>query len=297
MMKFVKMELITKGFSEDKKYCVTTSDGTKYLLRITPISRYETRKSLFDMLKQIAALDIPMCKPVEFGTCDEGVYSLQTWIEGEDLEKLIPSLSETTQYTLGLKAGEILKILHSIQAPENSEDWSSKYIEGAYNQLEEFNKTGVKIEGSNTIFRYFENNKHLINNRPLCFNHGDYHTGNFMITPNGDLYVVDWDMYSFGDPWNEFSAINNADVFPHFATGLIRGYFGGSSSHGMEPPVEFWSVIALYLSVRALSNICWAVYVSPASLGSCVQNVTDTLCWHDNMQNPVPTWYLKEIKL
>ena len=29
---FVKSEPITKGWSEDKKYCVTKADGTKYLL-------------------------------------------------------------------------------------------------------------------------------------------------------------------------------------------------------------------------------------------------------------------------
>jgi len=68
-----KMEPINKGLSGDKKYCVTTTDGKKYLLRITPISRYETRKSLFAMLERVAALDIPMCVPVEFGTCEDGV--------------------------------------------------------------------------------------------------------------------------------------------------------------------------------------------------------------------------------
>lgn len=43
LKRFVKSEPITKGWSEDKKYCVTKADGTKYLLRITPLSRYETR--------------------------------------------------------------------------------------------------------------------------------------------------------------------------------------------------------------------------------------------------------------
>jgi len=38
----VKSELITKGFSGDKKYCAATADGTKYLLRIAPITQYKT---------------------------------------------------------------------------------------------------------------------------------------------------------------------------------------------------------------------------------------------------------------
>ena len=52
---FVKVEPIIKGWSEDQKYCVTTANGTKYFLRITPLSRYEAEKKLFAVSKQVAA--------------------------------------------------------------------------------------------------------------------------------------------------------------------------------------------------------------------------------------------------
>ena len=42
---FINFEPITKGWSEDKKYCVTKADGTKYLLRISPIERFEKEKN------------------------------------------------------------------------------------------------------------------------------------------------------------------------------------------------------------------------------------------------------------
>ena len=108
----INTEPITKGWSEDKKYRVTTTGGEIYLLRITPIARYETRKALFAMLEQVAALDIPMCKPIEFGTCDDGVYSIQSWIDGEDLEDVLPTLTEAEQFKLGLKSGEIARGMH-----------------------------------------------------------------------------------------------------------------------------------------------------------------------------------------
>ena len=117
--RFISAEPIEKGWSEDKKYCVTDTDGKKYLLRITPIERYETRKALFGMLEQVAALDIPICLPIEFVTCDDGVYLIQSWIDGEDLEVVLPLLSETEQYVLGLKSSEILKKMHSIPAPDS----------------------------------------------------------------------------------------------------------------------------------------------------------------------------------
>ena len=34
------------------------------------------------MMKKVALQNVPMCLPIEFGICDEGVYSIQSWIEG-----------------------------------------------------------------------------------------------------------------------------------------------------------------------------------------------------------------------
>ena len=102
----VKSEPITKGFSGDKKYCVTTTDGTKYLLRIMPIEKYDTWKNRFPMLEHLVSLGVPMCNPVELGACDDDAYVIQSWIDGEDLNDVLPKLPETEQYKLGVKAGE-----------------------------------------------------------------------------------------------------------------------------------------------------------------------------------------------
>jgi len=96
--RFIRIEPITKGWSSDKKYCVTSADGTKYLLRISPIEQYERKKAEFEMMRRVASLGVPMCQPVEFGICDEVVYSLQSWIDGDDAESKIPMMSDTEQY-------------------------------------------------------------------------------------------------------------------------------------------------------------------------------------------------------
>ena len=38
----------------------------------------------------MASLGVPICQPVEFGTCDEGVYSIQSWIDSADTVGAIP---------------------------------------------------------------------------------------------------------------------------------------------------------------------------------------------------------------
>ena len=79
-MNFVTKEPINKGWSSDKKYCVIDENGTRYLLRVSDIAQHDTKQSEFNMMKQVASFGVPMCQPIEFGTCDEGVYSIQSCI-------------------------------------------------------------------------------------------------------------------------------------------------------------------------------------------------------------------------
>lgn len=76
----ISKEPINKGWSCDKKYCVTADDGVKYLLRMTPEEKSENRVEMFRMMQQLAALDVSMCKPVEFGKCNQGVYIIESWV-------------------------------------------------------------------------------------------------------------------------------------------------------------------------------------------------------------------------
>lgn len=49
-----------------------------------------------------------MCKPIEIGTCENGIYTMYTWVDGKDVEDVIPRHSEAEQYGFGLTAGEII---------------------------------------------------------------------------------------------------------------------------------------------------------------------------------------------
>ena len=42
---------IEKGWSGDRKYCAVTEDGNKYLLRVSPLDRYDRRKQEFMRMK------------------------------------------------------------------------------------------------------------------------------------------------------------------------------------------------------------------------------------------------------
>lgn len=92
MLDFISKEVINKGWSADRKFCVTARDNTKYLLRITPFEKSANRREMFEMQQRVARLGVPMCEAVEIGECGEGVYTLQTWIDGDDAGDMIPCI-------------------------------------------------------------------------------------------------------------------------------------------------------------------------------------------------------------
>lgn len=287
---FTKIEPVNKGWSSDKKYYIETTNGSKLLLRLSDISEYDRKKAEYESMKKVAYLDVPMSQPVDFGTCEKGksVYSLYTWCNGEDAEVVLPRLTETEQYMLGLKSGEILRRIHSIPAPKEQEEWSNRFNRKTNDKIKKYKACGIKIHGDNSIINYIENNRHLLSGRSQCYQHGDFHVGNMIISSDKTLSIIDFNRSDFGDPWEEFNRIVwSATVSPHFATGQLNGYFGG------RPPIEFFELLAFYISSNTLSSIYWAIPFGEKEITTMKNQARDVLSWFDNMNNPIPTWYLE----
>ena len=60
----------------------------------------------------------------------KSIYQTMTWCEGNDLAEELAKLSLDDQYAVGIKAGEILRRLHEIYAPDETGDWYVKYNTG-----------------------------------------------------------------------------------------------------------------------------------------------------------------------
>ena len=287
-MNFVTKEPINKGWSSDKKYCVTDENGTRYLLRVSDIAQHDTKQSEFNMMKQVASFGVPMCQPIEFGVCDEGVYSIQSWIDGEDAEEIIPVLSDTEQYVYGLEAGRILKRIHSIPAPATQEDWEVWFNRKMDYKIKKYGECPIKYENGQAFIDYINENRHLLKGRPQTYQHGDYHIGNMMIGRDGKLYIIDFNRNDYGDPWEDIKAITwDVEASQMFASGRINGYFDS------DVPEEFWRIFALYISCGILSSLPWAIPFGEEQIQVMVNQAKEVLSWYDNMRNPVPTWYFK----
>ena len=273
---------------ERQKYFVTDENGNRYLLRVLDIAEYDKKQSEFNMMKQVASFGVPMCQPIEFGTCDEGVYSIQSWFDGDDAEEVIATLSDTEQYVYGLEAGRILKKIHSIPAPATQEDWEIRFNCKMDYKIKKYTECPLKYENGQAFIDYINENRHLLKNRPQTYQHGDYHIGNMMIDRNGKLYIIDFNRNDYGDPWEDIKAITwDVEASQMFASGRINGYFDN------DVPEEFWRIFALYISCGILSSLPWAIPFGEEQIQVMVNQAKEVLSWYNNMKNPVPTWYSK----
>ena len=286
-MKIVKKEPVRKGWSHDKKYCVTDEKGERFLLRVSDMAQYEAKRSEFMMMRRVASLGIPICQPIEFGVSEESVYSLQSWIDGESAEDLIPLFSSREQYDYGLEAGRILRRIHSIPAPDSQEDWAARFNRKIDTKVRKYGECLLKYPNGQAFIDCVNANRHLLNGRPQTYQHGDYHIGNMMIGRNRQLYIIDFDRNDYGDPWEEFNRIVwCAQKSPSFASGMANGYFDG------DVPADFWRLLALYISSNMLSSLYWAIPYGEKEVRTMLNQAEEVLTWYNGMTDTVPGWYM-----
>ncbi len=285
---FTEMQLIEKGWSSDQKFCALRLDGSKVLYRVSPADQYHRKKTEYEMMLQVAALDVSMCQPLEFGICDEGVYSVQSWIEGEDAQDIIPLLSDTDAYAYGLEAGKSLRKIHSIPAPACQEDWESRFNRKIDHKIKGYINCPLKFNGAEQMMEYINANRQLLKHRPQTYQHGDYHIGNMMIDSSGKLVIIDFNRCDFGDPWEEFNRIVwCAQKSPFFASGMLNGYFNDIV------PEDFWKLLELYIFNNTLSAVCWIIPFGQSQTDIMLKQAEEVLEWYGDMKNPIPTWYFK----
>lgn len=278
---------VEKGWSGDRKYCVTITEGEKYLLRVSSKDRMERKRWEYAQMCEVAQLGIPMCMPLEFGICGEGVYSIQSWVEGEDAESCIIAMEDEAQYRYGLDAGRILAKMHSIPAPPDTQSWETYFNAKIDRKIAMYDKCELKYDcGGDAFLTYLSQNRDLLKDRPRTYQHGDFHIGNMMIDRNGTLNIIDFEKQDSGDPWEEFNRIVwSAQAAPAFASGMVDGYFAG------EIPMLFWKLLALYICSNTLGSLPWAIPFGEKEIQVMRNQAAQVLQWYDNMKHVVPTWY------
>jgi len=282
------VELLSKGWSPDKKYTVKTKAGETLLLRIADSEVFEQKKKEYEIICKYAALGFEMSKPLAFGLCNnkEHTYMLLTWVEGEDLEAALPKLSEEEQYQLGRSAGFILRQIHSIPV-ETCDMPEQTKKEKKLLQLGRYEDSAVRIANDETAIQYVKDNIDKLWLEPPVYMHGDFHPGNLILTPGKNLGVIDFNRWEVGDPYEEFYKLESfgVEVSVPYCIGQIDAYFND------EVPMQFWETLAVYVAHASLFSIKWAEKFGQEEIDGMVRRCLAAMEHYDGFTKVVPSWY------
>jgi len=289
------VQTIEKGWSDDKKYRLTTADGKQLLLRISAFAEHDRKQAEFNMMARAHEHGVCTAQPIEFGLCDDGqqVYQLCTWLPGEDVQAAMMHMSEPEQYAVGVKAGELLCQLHALPAPKDVEPWNSWFFGKVQDRLAFYQTHPIQSFGGDIVARFLQENKAWLNNRPQCLSHGDFNQTNLIVQPSGQVGVIDFNAYNkdHGDPWWEFDPVNwGGEVNAHYNSGLLNGYFAG------KPPQEFFRLFAYYNAYCALAALCDSSQHHQGTPDEGRRHLENILGWHDDFTRVTPSWYLERAK-
>ena len=282
---------LTLGWSSDEKYIVTDQTGKKLLLRTAKKDQFETKRAEFEFLQKIEQLGVTASRPVDFGRFEDGVYTLYTWIEGESMESALPALPAKEQYALGYEAGQILKRIHSIPAPEGIMPWDERMGRKMDRKIRMARECEIEIPGREQMIAYIDSHRHLLKDRVQCMQHGDYHCGNLVLTPNHHVGVIDFNRFDVAEPWEEFNRIVwCAQASPLFASGRINGYFHEEGA----VPADFFPLVTMYILSNQLSSLPWAIPFGQKEIDVMLRQANEVLAWYENCTRDIPSWYITD---
>ena len=284
--RFISYTKITKGFSKDCKYHTVDESGDHYLVRIFPKARYQENLLRFKNMKKAWKHTKSICEPIETGCTGKDGYVILAWVMGEDAIKKVDNLSEAQAYATGFSAGKILAAIHQVKAPANLASWDDTYNTVLDKRIENYINCPLKYRDGDAFIQYCESHRHLLQNRPQTFRHGDYHIGNFILDSRNRVNVIDFGLSDYGDPWEEFNRITwTVQKSPLLAAGMINGYFDNNI------PAEFWQLMALYLCSKALYALPWSLAYGEEETEIMVNQSLDIYDWYSGMTETVPSWY------
>jgi aminoglycoside phosphotransferase (APT) family kinase protein len=253
-MKFnsIKRIPLNKGWSSDRKFILKSTQET-VLLRILDSSKFHRKIQEINYLQQLDLAPVQFSQGLSGELIKNEVHYKTSYLLGQDLEEVIDSLSYEQQIELGYQAGVALKAIHSQIKIEETISWEKHYGSKMDRNIKAYKECGTRFVGDDLLINKLNELRNLINHRPVSFQHGDYHIGNFLLCEDGHLGILDFDRWDIGDPWEEFNRIVwTREKSPVFTRSMIMAYFED------QIPDHFFDLLFLYIGVNALASIPWA---------------------------------------
>lgn len=278
---------IETGLSGETKYHIMRNNGVELILRTSDISNYKRHCDSAMFAQYIHdKLGLNMNLPLEVAACnhDTLAYTLYTWVEGTDADARIVNLHTPEQAVFGEKAGVLLRKIHSVKAPKSILPWDEYYNKRLDEIIGKFRLMRVTYRGDKETLNFIEKNRHLLKDRPQTALHGDFRSGNLVLTKDDEYGIIDFGRWCWGDPYMDFQCIRRSCSAP-FSRGQINGYFEGNI------PGDFFSLMALYTAADTIRRICEAYNCDRKALDETISAAEKTVREYNGFEGNVPTWY------
>lgn len=279
---------IDKGWSNDVKYRVTDSGGRDLIVRISNAESFSRKQQEFDVINSLESAGSLFPKALDVGIwpTEDLAYLVLTWVPGREAEAELPELPQNEQYRIGVEAGKALKKIHSLPVDGVHEDWLKRYSRKIETVFELHISCSEKLEYAEDLKAFLDRNVEWLGGRSVTWQHGDYHAGNFILSDDNDLRVIDFNRCSIGDPWEEYDRIAwTWRCSGSFATGQIDGYFDG------EIPDGFFEAIAVYAATNVLASVPWVIPFGSEQIEGMKRYCDSVYAAYNGFASYVPRWY------
>ena len=283
------------GWSSDIKFHIETDDGKHFLMRVSDIAQLDKKRKEYDVLQKLAGTGINYSKPYLFGTSQKHgiVYMILDWIDGDNVEIMMPKLSKEKQYECGFTAGKYLRRMHQIDGKVDIEAWRNKNLKKLNERLELLKQCEDRYHMNHLeeMVAFINNNMDCLENRKMVFLHGDYQGRNIVVDVDGTVGVIDFERTAEGDGYEEFNRMMTytRKWSVDFCKGQIDGYFDGE-----EIPELFWRCNAFHCALNLITTIAFGVYNNKEEIYTENQESSDIIFDDlDGYTNLIPSWYRK----
>lgn len=245
-----------KGDSQDKKYFIVDEYYQQFLLRMADSKYYERKKTEYEIMKTLVANGTYVPDPVGFGLDQSGraVYLMTRWIDGESGVKEMCKLKNKDQCIHGVYTGLWLKNTHYFSMQNRlPETWEQCQL-ARWRMIKDANRYGqLKISYFHKLSDMIEQNLPLLGGRPQCILHGDFSLENIIISPEGNLALIDFSNWCYGDPLHDLAQVVTRihKYCPSYAIGILECYLADGN---IDKKLKIINLYAAFTLIEKVLN-------------------------------------------
>jgi len=226
------------AFLINEKYVLRTNDDVMHDRR-DGFLRESTLYKFFEDLK------FPAPRPVAVDITKAAFpfyYIINTYVKGEILSSIYPSLGDDLKVKIAVELGELMKRIHSITENDIRTNtglftwmtpWKDKQLarfDQTYFQFNE-HKNFLSSENKKTVDVIYKDYVEQISNDDIVFGliHNDFHANHVVVGKGKVTGIIDFEWASFGDPLWDFQKLST-----HLGEGSDAFFVNFLKGYGME---------------------------------------------------------------